>query len=89
MKTLVLNADIVRSWLVISGISQERLAQELRVSRTRIRRLLQGEAEPPARVIGSLLALTQLPFDRLFSMSDRPSACAQRAEVDGRFSYAK
>jgi len=85
MRTVVVNTDILQSWLVISDLSQDRLAHQLHVSRVRFRRLLRRETELPTRVIGSLLLMTQLPFERLFSVASRSSLIAR----DGRFNNFK
>ena len=64
--TVVVRAQVLTSWLTITEYTKSRLASELGVSRGRISQLLTSNEEPSAHLIAKLLALTHLPFDRLF-----------------------
>ena len=64
--TIVIRSDVLESWLTVSDYSKSRLASELGVSKGRISQLLTSQEEPSAHLIAKLIALTYLPFDRLF-----------------------
>ena len=64
--TVVVRGDVLESWLTVSGHSRSQLATELGVSRGRVSQLLTSREEPSAHLIAKLIAITQLPFDRLF-----------------------
>ena len=74
--TVVVRAEVLTSWLTISDYTKSRLATELGVSKGRISQLLTSSEEPSAHLIAKLLALTRLPFERLFKIvrevSSRP-----------------
>ena len=56
------------SWLTVSDYSKSRLAGELGVSKGRVSQLLTSQEEPSAHLIAKLMAVTHLPFDRLFKI---------------------
>lgn len=66
--TVVVSAQVLTSWLTIAEYTRSRLAAELGVSRGRVSQLLTSNEEPSAHLIAKLLALTHLPFDRLFEI---------------------
>ncbi len=70
MSTLMvrIRRDIFRSWLKISGYTRSRLADELNISRGRVSQLLNSDQPPSNRVIAGFLAVTRLPFERLFTV---------------------
>ena len=72
LPTVVVRGDILESWITVSDYSRSRLATELGVSKGRISQLLTSHEEPSAHLIAKLLALTHLPFDRLFKIVRTP-----------------
>lgn len=68
LPTVVVRGDILTSWLTVSGYTKSRLALELGVSKGRISQLLTSNEEPSAHLIAKLMALTHLPFERLFKV---------------------
>ena len=66
--TVYIKADILRSWLQVTGWTKSQLAAALGVSKARVSQLFNSalEVEPSAHLIAKLLLLTRLPFDRLF-----------------------
>jgi len=66
LPTIVIRSDVLESWLTVSAYSKSRLATELGISKGRISQLLTSHEEPSAHLIAKLMALTYLPFDRLF-----------------------
>lgn len=66
--TVIVRSDVLSSWLMVSDCTKSKLANELGVSRGRISQLLASHEEPSAHLIAKLLLLTQLPFDRLFTI---------------------
>ena len=80
LPTVVVRGDILSSWLTISDYTRSRLAGELGVSKGRISQLLTSREEPSAHLIAKLMALTHLPFDRLFQIiRDIPPSTIHRA----------
>lgn len=69
--TLNVRRDVLESWMKITGYSRSELATHLSLSRGRISQILNSDQEPSARLIARLLALTHLPFERLFVLKKR------------------
>ena len=76
--TITVRREVLRSWLMVSDYTASRMANELNVSRGRISQLLNSDQELSARLIGGLLHLTKLPFDRLFSVKPLKGAMLAR-----------
>lgn len=70
LPTVVVRGDILGSWLTLSAYSRLRLATELGVSKGRVSQLLSSLSpeEPSAHLMAKLMAVTNLPFDRLFKV---------------------
>ena len=66
--TIVVRGDVLASWFTVSDYSRSQLAKELGVSKGRISQLLTSREEPSAHLIGKLMTITHLPFDRLFKI---------------------
>ena len=66
--TIVVRGDVLASWLTVSDYSRSQLAKELSVSKGRVSQLLTSREEPSAHLIGKLMTITRLPFDRLFKI---------------------
>ena len=71
LPTVVVRGDVLVSWVTISGYTRSRLASELGVSRGRVSQLLTSQQEPSAHLMGKLMQLTHLPFERLFKTVSR------------------
>ena len=68
LPTVVVRGEILTSWLTVSGYTKSRLAMELGVSKGRVSQLLTSREEPSAHLLAKLMALTHLPFERLFKV---------------------
>ena len=68
LPTIVVEGNVLTSWLTVSNYTRSQLAAELGVSKGRISQLLTSQEEPSAHLIAKLLALTHLPFERLFKI---------------------
>ena len=79
--TIIVRSEVLSSWLTISGYSRTQLASELGVSKGRVSQLLSSSEEPSAHLIGKLLALTQLAFDRLFKIIHKESQLKNSTKV--------
>ena len=66
--TVIVRSEVLSSWLTVSGYTRTQLASELEISKGRVSQLLSSAEEPSARLIGKLLTLTNLSFDRLFKV---------------------
>ena len=66
--TVIVRSEVLSSWLTISGYTKTQLASELGLSKSRVSQLLSSAEEPSAHLIGKLIALTHVPFDRLFKI---------------------
>ena len=67
--TLNLRRDVLHSWLRVAGYTQAELARSLKISEGRVSQLLNSKKEEPSgRLVAALLNVTNLPFERLFSM---------------------
>ena len=71
-----LRHEILKTWMQLAGVNNTRLAHQLRVTKGRVSQLLNSDVMPSSRVIGGLLLITKLPFDRLFMVvnGDPPAA---------------
>lgn len=79
--TISVRRDVFRSWLKVSGYTKTRLANEIKVSKGRISQLLNTDQNPSARLIAGVLHVTQLPFDRLFTVKGSPQGSKQRRRI--------
>lgn len=67
--TLNLRRDVLHAWLHVAGYTQAELARALKISEGRVSQLLHSKKEEPSgRLVAALLSVTNLPFERLFSM---------------------
>ena len=66
--TVIVRTEVLSSWLTVSGYSRTQLATELGISKGRVSQLLISPEEPSAHLIGKLITLTHLSFDRLFKI---------------------
>ena len=66
--TIMVQTDVLSSWLTLSACTKSQLAYELGISKGRVSQLLSSHHEPSAHLIAKLLVLTHLPFDRLFKV---------------------
>ncbi len=66
--TVIVHSEVLSSWLTVSGYTRTQLASELEISKGRVSQLLSSAEEPSARLIGKLITLTGLSFDRLFKL---------------------
>lgn len=84
--TVIVQRDVLESWLKVSGYTKTRLAQELNVSKGRVSQILRfdAEEEPSARLIAGLLDVTKLPFDRLFTVKERRAMQRRLAQMTQR-----
>lgn len=64
--TIIVRRDVLSSWLTVHDYSQSWLAAELGVSKGRVSQLLTSFQEPSAHLLAKLMAVTELPFERLF-----------------------
>src|SRR3989338_401881 len=63
---VVIRRDALKAWLQSAGGNNVWLAQQLSVTPGRISQLLNSDVSPSAQLMGNLLVLTKLPFERLF-----------------------
>ena len=66
--TVVVQSEVLASWLKLFGCTRTQLAKSLGVSKGRISQLLTSKEEPSAHLIAKLMLVTHLPFDRLFKI---------------------
>ena len=77
-----LRHEILKTWMRLAGVNNTWLARQLRVTKGRVSQLLNSDMMPSSRVIGGLLLITKLPFDRLFMVvNGHPSATEEVAMV--------
>lgn len=69
LPTVAVRQEVLRAWLQVSAYTRARLAEELGVSRGRVSQLCGRATEPSAHLIAKLMAVTGLPFDRLFYLA--------------------
>ncbi len=73
--TVLIRGDMLRSWLLVTGWTQSRLAETLGVSKGRVSQLFSAsEVYPSAQLIAKLLRVTGMPFERLFRIGAEPIA---------------
>jgi transcriptional regulator with XRE-family HTH domain len=66
LPTVGIRPEILHSWLQVSGCTRSELAARLQVTRGRVSQLFLTDTKPSAHLIAKLLAVTGLPFERLF-----------------------
>lgn len=66
--TVVIRPEMLTSWLSLFNYTRSQLAAELGISKGRMSQLLTSGGEPSAHLIGKLMVLTGLPFERLFKV---------------------
>ena len=76
--------DVLESWLKISGFTKSQLAKSLDVSKGRVSQLFRSGEEPSTRLIAGLLALTRLPFERLFALKTRKPLPGRKPSIPSR-----
>ncbi len=70
--TVLIKKDVLLSWLKVTANTQSDLANQLQVSKGRISQLIHSNVEPSAHLIAKLLVVTELPFERLFDVTEDP-----------------
>ena len=82
--TVHIRRDVLKAWLELSGVNHVWLANQLHVTKGRISQILHSDVSPSARLIGGLLLVTQLPFDRLFQVVHSPIRIQSAIEASPR-----
>ena len=71
--TVIVCSEVLSSWLTVSGYTRTKLASDLGITKGRVSQLLSSAEEPSAHLIGKLIGLTHLSFDRLFTIIQNES----------------
>ena len=83
LPTVIVEGNVLKSWMTLSDCKRMQLAKDLGVSSGRISQLLNSTEEPSAHLMAKLLDRTNLPFTRLFRIIHH-----KRASSSSRLSSA-
>ena len=78
LPTIRVRPNVIQAWLQVSAYTKARLAEEVGVSRGRISQVCAASGEPSAHLMAKLMAVTNLPFDRLFELVQAKNARTAR-----------